>query len=85
LGGSWAQIVADNAEMAQSLVWLPIHMGNVGLTLLVDGLPNKLIAGALGITEGTVKQHLKSLYKRLNVQNRTQAVRTARSMGLLEE
>jgi len=55
------------------------------LTLLVDGMPNKLIAEALGITEGTVKQHLKSLYKRLNVQNRTQAVRAARSMGLIEE
>jgi len=55
------------------------------LTLLIDGMPNKLIAEALGITEGTVKQHLKSLYKRLNVKNRTQAVRTARSMGLLEE
>ncbi len=55
------------------------------LTLLVDGMPNKLIAEALGITEGTVKQHLKSLYKRLNVRNRTQAVRAARSMSLIEE
>ncbi len=55
------------------------------LTLLVDGMPNKLIAEALGITEGTVKQHLKLLYKRLNVKNRTQAVRAARSMGLIEE
>jgi len=55
------------------------------LTLLVDGMPNKLIAEALGITEGTVKQHLKSLYKRLNVQNRTQAVRAAHSMNLIEE
>ena len=55
------------------------------LSLLTDGLSNKLIAAALGITEGTVKQHLKSLYKRLNVQNRTQAVRAARSMKLIEE
>ena len=55
------------------------------LGLLADGMPNKLIAGALGITEGTVKQHLKSLYKRLNVQNRTQAIRSARTMGLIEK
>ena len=55
------------------------------LTLLVDGMPNKLIAEALGITEGTVKQHLKSLYKRLDVKNRTQAVRAARYMKLIEE
>jgi DNA-binding NarL/FixJ family response regulator len=54
------------------------------LALLADGMPNKLIGSALGITEGTVKQHLKSLYKRLDVQNRTQAVRAARTMGLIE-
>ena len=55
------------------------------LALLADGLPNKLIGNALGITEGTVKQHLKSLYKRLDVQNRTQAVRAARKMDLIAE
>ena len=55
------------------------------LTLLIDGMSNKLIAEALGITVGTVKQHLKSLYKRLNVQNRTQAIRVARIMGLIEQ
>ncbi len=54
------------------------------LVLLADGMPNKLISDALGITEGTVKQHLKSLYKRLHVQNRTQAIRVARTMGLIE-
>ena len=55
------------------------------LGLLADGMPNKLIGNALGITEGTVKQHLKSLYKRLNVQNRTQAIRAARKLGLIEK
>ena len=29
------------------------------LPLLADGMPNKRIADALGVTEGTVKQHLK--------------------------
>ena len=53
------------------------------LGLLADGMPNKLIGNALGITEGTVKQHLKLLYKRLDVQNRTQAIRAARKMGLI--
>ena len=54
------------------------------LALLADGMQNKLIADALGISEGTVKQHLKSIYKRLQVQNRTQAVRAAQRMGLIE-
>ncbi len=53
------------------------------LGLLAEGMPNKLIGNALGITEGTVKQHLKLLYKRLDVQNRTQAIRAARMMGLI--
>ena len=28
-------------------------------------MPNKRIADALGVTEGTVKQHLKDLFRRL--------------------
>jgi DNA-binding NarL/FixJ family response regulator len=55
------------------------------LPLLADGLPNKRIADALGLTEGTVKQHLKELFKRLNARNRTQAVGEARRLGLLRK
>jgi DNA-binding NarL/FixJ family response regulator len=53
------------------------------LPLLAEGMPNKQIAGALGVTEGTVKQHLKELFRRLNARNRTQAVKEARRLGLL--
>ena len=53
------------------------------LPLLAEGMPNKRIADALGLTEGTVKQHLKDLFRRLNANNRTQAVREARRLGLL--
>jgi len=53
------------------------------LPLLAEGMPNKRIADALGLTEGTVKQHLKDLFRRLHANNRTQAVREARRMGLL--
>jgi len=55
------------------------------LPLLAEGMPNKQIAGALGVTEGTVKQHLKDLFKRLNARNRTQAVKEARRLGLLRK
>jgi DNA-binding NarL/FixJ family response regulator len=55
------------------------------LPLLADGLPNKRIADALGVTEGTVKQHLKELFRRLNARNRTQAVNEARRLGLLRK
>jgi two-component system nitrate/nitrite response regulator NarL len=43
------------------------------LSLLVAGHPNKLIARHLGITEATVKVHLKSVQRKIRVENRTQA------------
>ena len=44
------------------------------LRLLVEGKPNKLIARALGLTDATVKTHLQVLYRKLEVESRTQAV-----------
>lgn len=41
--------------------------------LLRQGMSNKLIASTLGITEGTVKNHMSEIFKALNVSNRTQA------------
>lgn len=55
------------------------------LPLLAEGLPNKRIAATLGVTEGTVKQHLKDLFKRLNARNRIQAVNEATRLGLLRK
>lgn len=43
------------------------------LTLLANGETNKEISRALNISTGTVKAHLESLYRRLDVKNRTQA------------
>jgi DNA-binding NarL/FixJ family response regulator len=43
------------------------------LTLLANGESNKEIGRALNISAGTVKAHLESLYRRLDVRNRTQA------------
>jgi two-component system, NarL family, nitrate/nitrite response regulator NarL len=43
------------------------------LSLLVAGHPNKLIARHLGIAEATVKVHLKSVQRKIRVENRTQA------------
>jgi DNA-binding NarL/FixJ family response regulator len=45
------------------------------LGLLSKGLANKQIAAALGISEHTVKFHVSSIYSKLNVTNRTEAVR----------
>ena len=44
------------------------------LTYLHEGLQNKIIAFRLGISESTVKVHLKNIMKKLNARNRTQAL-----------
>jgi len=49
---------------------------------LADGMPNKVIAKELDISEATVKVHLKSILKKLRVTNRTQAAIWALQNGL---
>lgn len=44
------------------------------LALLADGLFYKEIADRMGISIGTVKSHVHSIYGKLHVQNRTEAV-----------
>ncbi len=41
--------------------------------LVRQGMSNKLIARTLGISEGTVKNHMSEIFKALQVTNRTQA------------
>jgi DNA-binding NarL/FixJ family response regulator len=50
--------------------------------LLLDGLPNKLIAQRLGISEKTVKTHLTNIFRRIDVTDRLQAVLWAERQGL---
>jgi DNA-binding NarL/FixJ family response regulator len=45
------------------------------LGLLARGMANKQIAASLGISEHTVKFHVSSIYTKLNVTNRAEAVR----------
>ena len=52
------------------------------LALLVQGLPNKLIARRLEISEKTVKTHLTRIFRELDVTDRTQAALWAERQGL---
>ncbi len=54
------------------------------LSLMASGLSNAEIARRLQIAEGTVKWHTNRLFKKLEVENRTQAVVRAAELGLLE-
>jgi DNA-binding NarL/FixJ family response regulator len=82
--GEWVIPPAVAASLAQ-------HRERTALTarelevleLVAKGLSNKEMALAIGRTEETVKIHLKSIYAKLKVGHRTEAVRVALSRGLV--
>jgi DNA-binding NarL/FixJ family response regulator len=53
------------------------------LRCVAKGLPNKLIARSLGISEKTVKAHLTRIYQQIGVTDRTQAALWARERGIV--
>jgi DNA-binding NarL/FixJ family response regulator len=54
------------------------------LSLIAEGLTNKEIARRLILTENTVKTHVTSLFNKLAVDSRAQAVAVAAHEGLLD-
>jgi DNA-binding NarL/FixJ family response regulator len=54
------------------------------MIFLVHGYTNKEIAEKLAITENTVKTHLKSIYAKLGVTNRTQAAAELKLLRVVE-
>jgi DNA-binding NarL/FixJ family response regulator len=53
------------------------------LKLLAEGKPNKLIASAMSIGDVTVKSHVRSIFTKLNVLSRTEAIAVASRSGLI--
>ncbi len=53
------------------------------LELLGKGLRNRELGDVLSISEDTVKTHLKSLFRKLNVTDRAEAVREAMRRGFM--
>ncbi len=51
------------------------------LTLIEEGSPNKIAAYRLGLSEATIKFHLRKIYRKLNARNRTQALAHYRAMN----
>jgi len=52
------------------------------LRMAISGKSNKMIAKALDVSEGTVKQHLSAAFRALQVANRTEAVYRAAELGI---
>jgi DNA-binding NarL/FixJ family response regulator len=89
-------LIALPADMVQELI--PAHSltqapapGDEPLTpreleilrMLADGLPNKMIAARLDISEHTVKFHVASIMGKLRAQSRTEAVTAGLRRGLI--
>lgn len=53
------------------------------LQLVAEGLSNRQIAERLFVSLNTVKTHSSRIFEKLEVRNRTQAVDTARRVGLI--
>jgi len=54
------------------------------IRLLADGLPNRIIAEQLGISEHTAKFHVNAIIGKLGAHNRTEAVTRAARSGLID-
>jgi DNA-binding NarL/FixJ family response regulator len=87
-GGSFLEPRVASALLAE--VQSPRHAGSAlstrereVLRLVAEGLPTKQIARNLSISERTVKFHINSIFRKLDADNRAQAVAVAAQRGLL--
>lgn len=70
-------------KFRQSLVEPLTEREQEVLFLVAEGLKNREIAERLFVTLGTVKSHVNSIYGKLDVRNRVEAVARARELSLL--
>jgi DNA-binding CsgD family transcriptional regulator len=76
--------VPDGFDEAPRLVEALTPREHEVLVLVADGLRNREIAARLAISEHTVKFHLAAVFGKLGASSRTQAVRTALRLGLID-
>jgi DNA-binding NarL/FixJ family response regulator len=75
------QVTASEAPVARGVQGMTERQAQV-LRLALKGAPNKVIARELDISEGTVKSHLSTVFRLLNVRNRTEALYCVARQGL---
>lgn len=78
-------ILADPARDWMPKVALPALTPREAqvLALLAEGMSNKAMAAALGISPETVKDYLENVFRKLEVRDRVSALRRATEMGLV--
>jgi DNA-binding CsgD family transcriptional regulator len=75
--------VTDGRKEIRALVEPLTPREHEVLALVADGLRNREIARALEISEHTVKFHLASVFGKLGVSSRTEAIRRGLQLGLI--
>ncbi len=69
-----AKALRDENKLSDESIQAPLTTREQEiLQQIANGMSNKRIANALGISEGTVKVHVKHLLKKLNLHSRTEA------------
>ena len=76
-----AEVASEMAEYAADDALTPREIEV--LQHVARGNANKVIAGRLGISEDTVKAHLKSILSKLSANDRTHAVTIAMRRGFI--
>lgn len=77
-----AEAVTDTAGQELHAINLTQREHQI-LNLVASGLSNQEIANHIFLSRHTVETHIRSVYRKLAVTNRTKAVSRAREMGLL--
>ncbi|MGI8576013.1 MAG: response regulator [Egibacteraceae bacterium] len=81
------RVAESAARLHRGEFWPGAHMGltqreSEVLALVVAGYSNKAAASKLFISEETIKSHTRAIYRKLEVEDRTQAVAVALREGL---
>jgi two-component system nitrate/nitrite response regulator NarL len=75
-------IPVDGGGGARGALWKLTPREREVLGYIASGADNLKIAACLGITERTVKAHITSIYRKLDVENRTQMAMLACQLGV---
>lgn len=85
--GLAGRVALSAAHLSRGEFWTGAHLGltqreSEVLELLVSGHSNKAVASKLVVSEDTVKTHIRGLYRKLGVTDRSGAIAVALREGL---
>jgi DNA-binding NarL/FixJ family response regulator len=85
--GLAGRVALSAAQLSRGEFWAGAHLGltqreSEVLELLVSGHSNKAVASKLVVSEDTVKTHIRGLYRKLGVADRSGAIAVALREGL---